>query len=95
MVEGLRDRYDPAAPEGVPAHITVLYPFKAPETIDPTDINDLKGIFGGVGPFSFALTSVAQFPDVMYLVPEPSEPFARLGPDPRHYLCFAAQRLVV
>ena len=29
-----RDKYEPSAAAGVPAHITLLYPFKAPDDID-------------------------------------------------------------
>lgn len=78
LVGLFRDQYDPAAPAGIPAHITVLYPFKPPEAIDQSTIDELRGIFGGVRPLSFALTAIAQFPDVVYLVPEPAEPFVRL-----------------
>lgn len=28
LVRSFRDRYDPSAAEGIPAHITLLYPFK-------------------------------------------------------------------
>jgi hypothetical protein len=30
LVKPFRDRYDPSAAAGVPAHITLLYPFKQP-----------------------------------------------------------------
>src|ERR1051325_8060387 len=29
-----RDQYDPSAAAGMPAHITLLYPFKAPDEVD-------------------------------------------------------------
>ena len=34
LVKPFRDRYDPSAATGVPAHITLLYPFKPPDEID-------------------------------------------------------------
>ena len=34
LVKPFRDRYDPAAAAGVPAHITLLYPFKHPDEVD-------------------------------------------------------------
>jgi 2'-5' RNA ligase len=73
-----RGLYDPAASGGIPAHITVLYPFKPPDTIDRSMLDELREIFAGVVSFSFSLTSVAQFPGVVYLVPKPDEPFVRL-----------------
>jgi hypothetical protein len=34
-VARLRERLDASAPLGIPAHITVLFPFMPPRTIDP------------------------------------------------------------
>jgi len=34
LVGSFRVRYDPAAKDGMPAHITLLYPFKSPSEID-------------------------------------------------------------
>ena len=34
IAKPFRDQYDPSAAAGVPAHITLLYPFKAPDEID-------------------------------------------------------------
>jgi hypothetical protein len=31
LVKAFRERYDPSAAEGMPAHVTVLYPFKTLE----------------------------------------------------------------
>lgn len=78
VVRDHRDRFDPAAPAGIPAHITVLYPFLPPETITQSEVDELGEIFAGVTPFSFRLTGTAQFPGVVYLIPEPAEPFIRL-----------------
>ena len=77
-VQGFRARFDPDAPLGVPAHITVLYPFLVPEALDQPIVDELRAIFAGVPPFPFTLGSVARFPDVVYLVPHPAEPFSRL-----------------
>lgn len=77
-VQSLRTRFDPAAPLGVPAHITVLYPFLVPAALDQPVFDELGAIFAGVPPFPFTLGSVARFPDVVYLAPQPTEPFSRL-----------------
>src|ERR1700758_5252193 len=34
LVRSFRDRYDPSAKAGMPAHIILLYPFKSPNEID-------------------------------------------------------------
>lgn len=78
VVRDVREAYDPAAPAGLPAHITILYPFVAPPAIDPETEDELGAIFAGVESFSFILDSIDQFPDVVYLVPEPTERFVRL-----------------
>lgn len=78
VVGDLRAQFDPAAPAGVPAHITVLYPFLAPPALDQPIIDELRAIFSGVSPFEFTLPRIALFPDVVYLPPDPVEPFLRL-----------------
>jgi len=42
LVKPFRDRYDPSAADGVPAHVTLLYPFKPPDEIDQTVIDNLN-----------------------------------------------------
>jgi 2'-5' RNA ligase len=62
----------------VPAHITVLYPFKPPQEITPSLTADLGQLFGQFRPFRFSLDRLATFPGALYLVPSPSEPFVEL-----------------
>ncbi|MEU3840878.1 2'-5' RNA ligase family protein [Streptomyces sp. NPDC028635] len=65
-------------PGAVPAHITVMYPFLAPHTIDGLVEAELARITASVPPFRFSLTEVGRFPGVLYLRPVPAEPFAGL-----------------
>jgi 2'-5' RNA ligase len=75
----LRSRLDSSAPLGVPAHITVLYPFMPPELIDPGVVSELGSVFAKVDRFDLELTSVGWFEtDVVYLAPEPQEVFKAL-----------------
>jgi len=78
LVGPIRERYDRSAALGVPAHITVLYPFKPPHEITPTVISTLQGLFRHFAPFSFSLSDLQAFPDVLYLAPKPSAPFVAL-----------------
>jgi len=79
LVKAFRDRYDPSAAAGVPAHVTLLYPFKHPDQIDQAVLDDLGRCFRGRAPFRFALASIRRFPDgILYLVPDPDEPFREL-----------------
>jgi 2'-5' RNA ligase len=74
-VAGLRERFDPVAPLGVPAHVTILVPFVPPERIDDGVVRRLRDALDGTRPFPFRLAEVRCFPDVVYLAPEPAEPF--------------------
>ena len=70
LVKPFRDQYDPSAAAGVPAHITLLYPFKAPDEIDETVLRDLRGFFRRFVPFRFSFASIRRYPDaVLYLAP--------------------------
>jgi len=79
LVKPFRERYDPSASVGVPAHITLLYPFKPPDAIDRTVIDDLGRCLRRQASFGYVLASIRRFPDaVLYLAPEPDEPFCQL-----------------
>jgi 2'-5' RNA ligase len=79
LVGPFRAKYDPSAAAGMPAHITLLYPFKPPDEIGETVIEKLVRCFAGFGVFGFSLGATRRFPGgVLYLVPEPDEPFRRL-----------------
>jgi 2'-5' RNA ligase len=74
-VAQFRQRYDPAAARGMPAHITLLYPFKDPEQIDPVVLLELGNLFARFDSFSFTMKGTGRFPGVLFLQPEPREPF--------------------
>ena len=77
-VKDLRQRYDPIATVGVPAHITVLFPFISPDLITDDDLARATETFQRFRPFEFRLEQVDRFPESLYLVPEPDEPFISL-----------------
>jgi 2'-5' RNA ligase len=78
LVGPFREKYDPSAAAGLPAHITLLYPFKPPDLIGGDVIDALGKCFQRFTPFAFALAAIRHFPEVLYLAPEPSEPFRLL-----------------
>jgi hypothetical protein len=79
LVRPFRERHDPSAAAGMPAHITLLYPFKALDESGATLLDDLRDGFAGFSPFRFSLASIRRFPaEVFYLAPEPAEPFRQL-----------------
>lgn len=77
-VHALRQRFDPTARQGVPAHVTVLYPFMSPELIDALAVSEIRLALADSRPFQFSLSRVGRFPDAAYLRPDPASPFVRL-----------------
>jgi len=78
LVQALRERYDESARLGVPAHITVLFPFMPPERIDTSVLERIRRVVGSAPSFEFSLSTVARFPATAYLAPEPPAPFVAL-----------------
>lgn len=75
LVHRWRLHYDPVAARGVPAHITVLYPFAEPEDCDESTLDEVRRAIVGAEPFDFELVRVDGFPGVVWLRPEPDDPF--------------------
>lgn len=64
-------------PEGVPPHITLLYPWQHPVT--DTDLGAVSAIAAAHDPFAVEFTAVASFASgVVYLHPEPQSTLRRL-----------------
>lgn len=78
MVGSLRTRFDVTSKLGVPAHITILFPFMPPELVTSEVLERLRGVFATVPAFSYTLDSVGRFETTTYLVPTPAEPFIAL-----------------
>jgi 2'-5' RNA ligase len=77
-VQRLRDRMDPSAVVGVPAHITLLYPFVPVDGLDDGIRAQVLRIVSGEPAFPFVLGRVQRWPEVVCLLPAPSQPFSRL-----------------
>ena len=74
-----RERYDSSAVVGVPAHVTLLYPFLAPGEIGVDDLAALTTLFATTPRFDVVFARCARFGEkVLYLAPEPAEPFLDL-----------------
>jgi 2'-5' RNA ligase superfamily protein len=78
LVDPWRQRHDPAAAQGMPAHITVLYPFLPEARHDVELLDRLRALCATVPPIDLDLPRTARFPHTIYLDPEPVEPFRRL-----------------
>ena len=74
-----RERLDRQAGLGVPAHVTVLFPFVAPEQIDKGILAALRQVLSATEPFEFHLARTGWFGrSVLWLAPEPATPFRQL-----------------
>ena len=78
LVSRWRREFDPSASVGVPAHVTLIYPFVPAEAIGASEIATLRMLFGAASSFAFELTSSARFPTMVYLRPVPDEPIRAL-----------------
>lgn len=73
-----RPKVDRVAPVGIPAHITLLYPFIAPVGI-AAEIDHLREFFSHQPQFSYSLTGIGWFGDeVVFIKPSPPAPFISL-----------------
>ncbi|HEU0042503.1 MAG TPA: 2'-5' RNA ligase family protein [Jiangellaceae bacterium] len=73
-----RRSYDHAAAYGVPAHLTVLFPFLPVDRIDRDVHTELANLLGALEPFDVRFERTDRFPDVLFLAPEPEEPLREL-----------------
>lgn len=78
LVGAFRDQFDPSASVGMPAHITVLYPFKSPHELTPGVIRSLEELFSKSPIFGVSFAESRRFPSVLYLSPSPDDAFRRL-----------------
>lgn len=68
----------------MPAHVTLLFPFIPRDSIGDTDLDAVATIIGREPSFEVTLTGPRRFPsedpagDVLWLAPEPAQPFLRL-----------------
>jgi hypothetical protein len=74
-VRSWRDLLDPSAQAGVPAHVTVLFPFLEERRIDTGVRTAIGEVLGRHRPFEVRFEHCRRFPGVLYLAPAPDTPF--------------------
>jgi 2'-5' RNA ligase len=77
-VDRWRERYDSMASLGVPAHITVLYPWIPTGLLTDDDHLAVADIAAGTDPIDVTFAAVGRFPDVLWLDPQPRRPILAL-----------------
>jgi 2'-5' RNA ligase len=80
-LERIRQRRDPVASVGIPAHVTILYPFVDPDDLVAGVRRELAAIAARHEPFRVRFEHVGLWPGVVYLAPEPADRFSRLIDD--------------
>lgn len=78
LVGRFRELHDPSAALGVPAHITINYPFVPAISEEASLGHALRSLFASVPPFVFSFRQIARLPNLLCLSPEPREPFQAL-----------------
>jgi 2'-5' RNA ligase len=81
---GLHRRlYTVEGADGMPAHITLLYPFADSERLDGGRMDRVRKAVAAFAPFEAELTRIERFdrPEdtVVWLAPDPVEPFAEMA----------------
>ena len=66
------------AAQGVPAHLTLLYPFVDPAALAPAVRRALAALARRHQPFDYSLAGMAAWPDTVYVAVDPTRPFIRL-----------------
>jgi 2'-5' RNA ligase len=79
MLETYLQRCDPCGEVLIPAHVTILYPFKNPDELTSRLIKTLRKLFLDQPAFDVSFLEVQRFPDMLYLAPQPAEPFRILS----------------
>jgi 2'-5' RNA ligase len=77
-VHRLRERYEPSAALGAPAHITILVPFVPPENITSQVLSAATAALTASRSFTFTLTEIGRWPETTYLLAEPAAPFIEM-----------------
>ena len=74
----IRRSFEQGAALDVPPHVTILYPFLPPAALGPSVRRELATIARAHDPFEIRFTAVGRFPGLLYLAPEPADPFIAL-----------------
>lgn len=75
VVSAWRARLDSSAAFGIPAHVTVVYPFLPDVRLSDAVLEDLRVECAATATMEVAFNRTARFTFVLYLVPEPTAGF--------------------
>ena len=66
------------AARGLPAHLTLLYPFVEPSRLDAAVRRTVAAVAERRAPIDYLLTGIARWPGVLYVAVDPVEPFVAI-----------------
>ncbi|WP_406425060.1 2'-5' RNA ligase family protein [Streptomyces sp. NBC_01589] len=78
VVGSWRERFDASVGAGVPAHVSVLYPFLSQDRVGDQVLGVLGELFGSHSAFDLHFRGCGRFPGVLYLAPESDDQFRAL-----------------
>jgi 2'-5' RNA ligase len=78
LVGSFRNEYDSSAAAGMPAHITINYPFRPGKEVASSTVDKLKSLFSRHRSFKYSLIAFKRFPGILYLEPSPGRPLNSL-----------------
>jgi 2'-5' RNA ligase len=77
VVGDWRQRYTLDAPAGMPPHVTILFPFVEATRLGEVEAR-LAELVGATASFDLTFARTARWPELLYLEPDPVEPFIAL-----------------
>lgn len=81
VIDAIRCAHTTGGADGIPAHVTLLYPFMDSELLTPAHVESAAAAIERFAPFDVSLAEFRYFdasPSILYLAPAPAEPFARM-----------------
>jgi 2'-5' RNA ligase len=75
LVAGWRTAHDRSAALGVPAHVTILFPFLPPDALSAAVLDQIRDLAARQTPFTARFDRVERREDVVWLGVEPEAPF--------------------
>jgi 2'-5' RNA ligase len=77
LIGGWRRRYTGDGARGMPPHVTLIIPFADSSEVEER-LDGVGRVLSDFAPFDFALRETARFAELLYLRPEPAEPFVAM-----------------
>ena len=78
VVRPIRQALHGSGDAGMPAHVTLMYPFVPLTEVDETVRAQLRGLFARFSPFRATFRRAVRMDGLLYLEPEPGEAFMAL-----------------